>query len=113
MLETKTSVSFVELHPAIRWALDVASALWQKHGVDRVVVTSLSDSTHSATSFHYGRPGDARARAVDLRIWNVPSKLREPLAAELRHFLGPCYEVLVEKDHYHVELDCDDLPGLG
>lgn len=61
-------------------------------------VTSLLDGKHGPNSFHYvGYAADLRTRHMKDR------EDVERLAAILGITLGPDYEVIVEKDHIHVE----------
>lgn len=103
-METKTSLSFIELHPAIRYALDVVSYV---AGRDyRPVITSAQDSTHAARSLHYGRVGDVRCRAIDVRM-PLPRYI-ERLVKELGRRLGPDFDIVPETDHLHIEYDPKD-----
>jgi hypothetical protein len=103
----KTGVSCIELHPAIRYALDVTDSVYRSMFGKQPVVTSLSDSVHKDDSKHYGAPGDVRARAFDLRTVKAPLTQAETakLASNLRNQLGPRFQVIVEKDHIHCEYD--------
>lgn len=108
MIEVKKGVAFAVLHPAIKHALDVVSEVWAAvPGAGRPVVTSFQDSRHSATSLHYGKVGDVRCRALDLRTWPtvIPSDMLQPTVEVLQEHLGPDYDVVLETDHIHVEYD--------
>lgn len=74
-------------------ALEIA---YDELGLD-VTVTAGRDGKHGEHSYHY------RDRALDVRFWDVPDKAR--LAQRLRELLPPYYDVVVEKDHYHIEAD--------
>ena len=63
----------------------------------RVAVTSCTDGKHSRASLHY------TGNAVDLRIWNIPENRRKELVAKLSLALGAEYDVVLEKDHIHIE----------
>lgn len=75
-------------------------------------VTSANDLTHKKSSKHYSN------EAFDLRVKNVSSSdkkgdaTQDPAilawAAKLRDGLGKNYDVVVEKDHLHVEYDPKD-----
>jgi len=97
-MQTKIGVSFIELHPAIRYACDVISLI--EAGP---VITSASDSTHKKESLHYGLKGDSRCRAVDLRIKNLTNP--QETAKELKRRLGPDFDIVLEADHIHLEYD--------
>lgn len=83
------------IRPEIILALMVAERIWAQQGAE-VVVTSMLEGRHSPTSLHYS------GQAVDIRRWN----LRDPEAAvqALREALpANQYDVILEKDHIHVE----------
>lgn len=60
-----------------------------------MVVTSGNDGHHMTNSLHY------RGLAVDLRTRDFT----DVFASLLRAYLGKDYDVVVERDHLHVELD--------
>ena len=60
-----------------------------------MIVTSGFDGKHSATSLHY------KGLAVDLRTRDFTDEW----ARYLRNALGSGWDVVVEPDHIHVELD--------
>jgi len=62
-------------------------------------VTSLAESRHGKGSRHYS------GLAVDLRIWD----LKSPAVAckEIAGRLGLEFDVVLEKDHIHIEYDPD------
>lgn len=109
--------------PKIERALELADqASWMVLGREGCV-TSGRDGNHSENSLHYwrrGGPTEAKHRrshgAFDLRTWawhNVPSQIgtakREAYAEEIRRLLeiefpGE-FDVVVEANHIHVEMD--------
>ena len=65
-----------------------------------VWITSGIDGVHSLNSLHYA------LRAADVRTRNFPTRSAiESFAAALRVELGRAYDVVIEKDHLHVEFD--------
>jgi hypothetical protein len=105
----KTGAAFIELHPSIRHALDVTDSVYRGlfGKAAHAVVTSLGDSVHSPASKHYGLDGDVRARAFDLRTTTAGHTQGEiaKLKTNLQDQLGKRFQVIVEKDHIHVEYD--------
>lgn len=85
----KTGVQIRNLSPQILLALFVADRLLGGN----LVVTSVSDSTHSAGSLHYV------GLAADLRLPADPPKF----VADLKEALGGEFDVVLEGDHVHVE----------
>lgn len=82
------------LVPELRDKLPLLDRVYAEFGTE-MVITSGKDGTHGNNSLHY------QGKAVDLRFWNVLQVLVEKLHEEL----GPDYEVILEKDHIHIELD--------
>jgi len=101
----KEGTKFSEIDSAILVAACVADGLWQELGVTTgVTLTSGTDGQHSAKSLHYpSNSPSGKCRAVDLRIWNVPSA--HEAADKLRKRLTNDYDVVLESTHIHVEFD--------
>ena len=89
-----TSVNIEGLDPILRAALTEMEYVYAKFHTE-LVITSGKDGTHNPGSLH------AEGKAVDLRTWNV----LDSLVKQLKAHLGPKYDVVLEKDHIHVELD--------
>ena len=70
-----------------------------------LVVTSLTDGTHLPTSLHY------RGYAADLRTNQTPTWQLPHLLDAIQHELGLAWDVVQEKDHFHVEYDPDHNGG--
>jgi hypothetical protein len=88
----------VQLHPgvAIPLALMIVEPILAKHGQE-LVITSMMDGEHRDMSLHYS------GLAVDLRTWD----LRNPRSCvdKMGRALGDNYDVVLEKDHIHLEYD--------
>jgi hypothetical protein len=85
---------------------------------DTIVITSVEDGRHMPTSFHFvGRAVDVRflgdrAGGVGGR-YTPPSPEAQRLdakrwAGRLKQVLPPVYDVVVERDHIHIEHDPRD-----
>lgn len=62
-------------------------------------ITSVTDGKHGPNSFHYV------GCAFDLRTRHLKSMERvQEVAKEIRAVLGASYDVVVEKDHIHIEV---------
>ena len=86
------------LQPQILLAIVVADQVYRDHGYN-LIITSGSDGKHKVGSLHY------QGQAVDLRTRHVPAE-RIPLIAKVLHErLGSDFDVVVEKDHIHLEYD--------
>lgn len=80
------------MQPALRIARDI----WRGHG-RKLVITSGLDGRHTRNSRHYV------GLALDFRSRDLGRAARGQVARELRKALGPRFQVLLEKDHIHVE----------
>jgi len=76
----------------------VVSNAYARVGLD-TVITSGNDATHKKGSLHY------KDRALDFRTRTIPQERVAGLVKEIKIFLGPQYDVVLEKDHLHVEYD--------
>jgi hypothetical protein len=94
----KTGVKMEGVQPEIVLALCVADAVLRSKGFD-LVVTSIADGKHSANSLHYS------GRAADVRSRDIPVGERHAVREALEFALGQEFDVVLEKDHYHIELD--------
>ena len=105
----KNGTKFSDLDSAIMFAAIVADGVWREFGVDTgVTLTSGTDGQHSPASLHYAvNSPSGQGRAIDIRIWNLPShEAQAPEAARLlRERLTEDYDVVVESTHLHVEFD--------
>ena len=84
--------------PEILHAMAVADVVAGNFGVE-AVCTSILDGKHMATSLHYS------GRAFDLRTRDIPLGQREAFRADIALRLGPDYDVVLEGDHIHCEID--------
>jgi hypothetical protein len=76
---------------AIRQAVD---KVYLTYGLDPVC-TSGNDSKHMVGSMH------GLDRALDIRFWDLLAIVAQEIKAELPDY----YDVVVEKDHFHIEAD--------
>lgn len=89
-----------ELKPTTRRIIDAAEFAFGKFGITPTITEGYATEGHMAGSRHYS--GDA----LDLRIWESNAAgVTVTIADELRYFLGPDYDVVIESDHIHVEYD--------
>lgn len=99
MIELKAGVNPLGMRPEIMLAIAVADEVYNILNV-HLVITSISDGKHSANSYHY------KGLAVDLRTrYFLDDKDLKDTAKEIKDRLGPLYDVVVEKDHIHLEFD--------
>jgi len=90
-------VSIQGIRPELLFGIMVANGVYEKYGYE-LVITSLNDSRHSDASLHYS------GAAVDLRISNItnPGDVAM-IALEITGKLNKDYDVVLEKDHIHLE----------
>ena len=95
-LHIKHGVRIQGLTPETVLALQVIEGAFRDAGYN-CVLTSGVDGKHSSGSLHYV------GCAVDLRTRDIPEQKREPLRQEIARRLGPDFDVVLEKDHLHIE----------
>jgi len=94
MIAIKPGVRIRGMGPEILLAVVVAHELFRERG-ESMTITSCTDGVHKDGSLHY------TGCAVDLRL----PVLHSILVDALRSRLGTDYDVVLEKDHIHVEYD--------
>ena len=97
----KSGVDPYQVCGEIVLAIQVAQGIYAEYGYD-CVITSLFEGKHGIDSLHYR---DKVCRAVDLRINHLPNELVKPIMTDLRVALPLHYDVILEKDHIHLEYD--------
>ena len=70
------------------------------------VITAGRDGHEGKVSYHNDN------RALDIRFWDVPPEQRRAVAAAITAKLPAYYDVVVERDHFHIEADAKK-EGLG
>ena len=92
-----SSVNVLDLNAEITDAIDIVASIYN-HNNAELVITSGKDGIHGKNSLHY--IGDA----IDIRIWNIKVNL-ENLTKVISKALGDGFDVVLEKDHIHIEYD--------
>lgn len=92
------------IQPEASHIIIVAHRVWLRHVKEKkLTVTSIVDGVHSTNSLHYS------GLAVDLRTNDLPGgplgDKAKLATARLQDELGNEYQVILEKDHIHVEFD--------
>lgn len=95
---------FGRLQPQMDPVLPAVSAVWNIHGLEVPMITSIEDGTHMPGSKHY------EGLAVDIRLHDIPQPLHETLRAEVAAVIGSGFDVVHEyhgtaNDHLHIEYD--------
>ena len=87
------------ISPFIQRAMTIADAVSIADTKKEIVVTSLLDGVHSSKSLHY------KGLAFDMRTHIYTQYEISKLMGYLKHMLGSNYDVVLEKDHIHIEYD--------
>jgi hypothetical protein len=95
-MKLKPGVNPLGIRPELLVGLMAAAAVYTRHGFD-LTITSLVDGTHSQQSLHYA------GQAADLRIWGINPVLLAQMVREINDALGADYDVILERDHIHLE----------
>jgi len=97
-MHIKPGVKFEMLSPQMLLGAIIVMDAYEEMGQE-ATITSGTDGTHKQNSLHYsGNAMDFRTRDVD------PSRMKS-LVAEIKRRLGENFDVVLEKDHLHVEFD--------
>jgi len=101
-MRLKPGVDVLGCKPELLACLQVAEAVYARHGVE-LVVTSVTEGQHRRGSMHY------RELAADLRVHGLPAEgsVRDEVAREIGKALGVDYDVLYEgheRPRAHVHL---------
>ncbi len=102
MLSLKPGVSLQGLQPQTVIAVMVAEWLFDGIKVPCVITSGHDSNLHKSTSLHY------KGLAVDIRLpsfYNGTPELDKIMSDNIRLNLGKEYDVVLEKDHIHVEYD--------
>ena len=89
------------------YAALIIEGVLQKSGYE-CVITSGTDGQHGVGP---SKPGKADKTlhddglALDIRNRTIPVPEREPIRKDIAQALGPDYDVVLEKDHFHLEFD--------
>lgn len=93
----KKGVSLSGLQPEALWGIDQCLDVFHENNLP-MTLTSCRDGKHGKHSHHH------KGLAWDIRIWDIVAVTDEYCTA-LREKLGSDYQVIIEKDHIHVEYD--------
>jgi hypothetical protein len=91
-------VSWRMFHAAI-----VAEAIYKQYGAE-LVITSANDAHTVHGGGNKKKTLHDDGLALDLRTYNLGGR-EAMVAAELARQLGPEFDVVLEKDHIHMEYD--------
>lgn len=95
-LAFKHGVKLFGMRPELGAALTVVEGVFRDAGYP-ATVTSVTDGSHSNASLHY------TGCALDLRTRDIPQGELEILKTTMRDRLTIEFDVVLEKDHFHIE----------
>lgn len=98
LLSIKPGVRVRGISNEILLAIMVAQSVFENFKED-MTITSITDGDHKPGSLHH------TGEAVDLRSRDIEGGVLLQLVAQMRLHLGGSYDVVLEKDHIHVEYD--------
>lgn len=93
-MKLKDGVVWQDMHPKIEDARQLVEKVYEEFKTE-LVITSGRDGKHGDNSLHYS------GRAMDTRTFNI----LENLLKRLKEVLGSEYDIVLEKDHIHIEWD--------
>jgi hypothetical protein len=70
---------------------------------EELVITSVMDGKHSKNSLHY------KGYAFDCRIWYFDKNELPVVIEEIKKRLTKEFDVVLEKDHIHIEYDINRI----
>jgi hypothetical protein len=96
-LSLKEGVSLVGINPALVIGAIVVADVYAELDAD-CVITSAVDGQHSETSLHYA------GQAFDFRTRTLTPEQQQDLIVVLKERLTQDFDVVLESDHIHLEL---------
>lgn len=91
-----SSVHIAGIRPETVLAMLAVNYVFQSYG-EEAIITSVVDGKHSSKSLHY------TGAAFDVRTSSFPENLLPSVVKDVRSRLGFDFDVVLEKDHMHVE----------
>ena len=100
----KRGVSLFGIRPELITAMVVADSVYRDFVGQECTVTSVTDGSHGSIVHSLGCAFDLRTRYEnESQQWLMSTK--DAIAKEMRERLTDEFDVVVESDHIHVELD--------
>ena len=95
-MKIKAGVNLKGVQGVMFHAAVIAEAVYRQYGTE-LVITSANDGKHGDKTLHH------KGLALDLRTWTLNG--REVMVVQsLKNALGSDYDVVLERDHLHIEV---------
>lgn len=86
--------------------MQAVQTVFDTRGIVTVITAGSDGHAHRPASLHH------KDRALDVRFWDIPVDQRSLVAAKIQSLLPDWYDVVIEKDHFHVEADVRREPKV-
>ncbi|MCP3977223.1 MAG: hypothetical protein GY720_22265 [bacterium] len=103
-MKIKRGVKINGAKPELLFGLLICQRVYEEHGVE-LRVTSICEGRHKRASAHYtGRGADLGTKS-EANGQQYGQSLKAEITAGLKEDLGSEFDVILERDHIHVEYD--------
>ena len=96
-IKIKLGVVFKRITPEMIRVMEALTKIWEVNLLSEPTITSAADGKHMDTSLHF------KDQALDIRINDIPTGQHAEILKNLKDALGLDYDVVLEKDHFHIE----------
>lgn len=99
-MRLKQGVKLAGIKPETIMAVLVVDNIYKDHGrPEGVTITSICDGKHMPNSKHYS------GEAIDTRTRYFNRSKQKELTQDIKNQLGSEFDVVLERDHIHIEFD--------
>lgn len=96
-MKLKAGVRILGVRPETVIGMHICDGVFLDRVKDDITITSVTDGQHSRGSLHY------TGCAFDVRIWGIDQPMLDALKPAMQKALGDDFDVVLEKDHFHIE----------
>ena len=99
-MKLKPGVKIMGVKPELAFVMPIIDDIVMCYDLlEGLVITSVTDGKHGKGSRHY------IGHAIDIRTRNMTRPTPKECVKELKTALGSDFDVVLEKDHIHLEYD--------
>ena len=99
-MKLKKGVRILGVKPELAFVMPLINEIVRCYDLkEGMVITSVTDGKHGRGSKHYSGYG------IDIRTRNMKPLRQKACTQELKANLGSDFDVVLEKDHIHLEYD--------